>query len=615
MEDLSKMKADILHRINRAVDFTSGWHNNIQEWRDLYDNNHYKGRKRLSDTEPQYQDPTYTNTVDLANGILLANEMTWKAYGLSPSMPEQKAAEKAEKFLAAVLDVNNSRNEYSIQYEIDNHFSRDGGAVVYTVWSPSIHKYSRENATINDEMGMPVKQRVISEPPVIVRVVDPLAISILPGGPGRWQAVAESTEMFLVDVEEEYADDIEKLYGKARLKPWADLDEERRLEVKDKFVNYWEVRNERGKSVVKNAILFGGEIVRPLETMTGYDSLPYTISFWKPVRRDNSAAWQSILSPLQTTVPWVEKNANRLQHQIDVFSSLPMLSKTDDGRSIQVDPGIGQVVSLKRDEDVGFPVWPGATPDLWRMMDLFRSRVQQSGFSDIMFGGGPSSVSGYALSQMGDQNRIRLEQPIEHLTLLWSWWAKKVLHMAKTFAKSTPICVYGKLKGSNFHDYVKGSDFDGLHVTVQIRPEFPNERVRNHAMATQVKGLLDDSTIIEDYLKYPQPNDIRERKMQEAAQNHPVMQLYAIVSDLAMRAESGDKIAEMTLTYMVNSGQIPGIGPGRPQEPNNPQQPMGTQSPTGQPMNQNQGDVAAGMNQEMGNMQRAAPNMQGGIGG
>ncbi len=611
--NLRNQKAEIQSKLSRAQTFSRDWHSNIKKWRELYNGEHYKGQAKKVDTEPQYNDPTYQNTIDLTIGILLANEMVWKAYGASPSDDEMKRASKAEKFLSAVLSANDARNEYSIVYEVYNHFARDGGACLYTIWSPSIHKQMRETVEMEGEDGTFKPTTVISEPPIVVRVVDPLAMDILPGGPGRWQAMCENTERFLIDVETEYADDIMELYGKARLPSFEHLNEDQRAIQTGTFKNYWDISVTGGKTVVRCAVLFDGDIVRPLREMKGYDALPYTVNFWKPVDRNKSGAWQSSISPLEGTVPWVEKNINRLQHQIDVFSSMPWLSKTN-GRKVTTDPGMGQVVDLMPGEDFGFPQWPGSPPDLWRILEWLRGRLQQSGFSDVMFGGGPSSVSGYALSQLGDQNRIRLEQPIEHLTLFWTWWARKVLDMTKKFAKSTPICMYGTSRGSYFHEYVSGKDFDGLHVEVQIKPEFPNERVRKHAMATQVKGILPDSVIVEDYLGYPQPDDIRERKLQENAQSHPVMQMYLMFAELARRAEQNDVPAAMTVAYLMQSGQVPGLGAGgRPPEPNAPEQPMGLQSPTGQPLNQQRGDATMGINQEMSNQQNAAPNMQGGI--
>jgi hypothetical protein len=606
-EDIHRQTLEINTRISRAKAYTKGWHDNIETWRKLYNNQHYVGQTKLSETEPQYSDPTYMNTVDLATGIFLANEMTWKAFGFSPSMTEQEVSSRAEKFLAGVLSVNNERNEYDIGYEVYMHFNRDGGAVLYSVYDPGLHK-QRVTATVI-ENGEEKKISVISEPPVITRVIDPLSFHVLPGGPGRWQCACDTTRRFLSDVESEYADDLMKLYGKPTLPSFARLTETARQMQEGEFINYWELAKDKdGAVVVKNAVLFDSDIIRPLKVMKGYDSLPYTVNFFKPTSRSESGSWDSILSPLQTTIPWMEKNINRLQHQIDLYSSLPMIWKNTSGRKASFDPGMGNVVELSADDDFGFPTWPGNSPDFWKQLDYFRSRIQQSGFSDIMFGGGPSSVSGFALSQMGDQNRIRLEQPITHLEQLWSWWAKKVLHMAATFAKNTSISIYGILKGSTFHDYIKGGDLEGIHISCEIRPEFPNERVRKHAMATQAKGTLPESVLIQDYYGYQQPDDIRKMKLMELAQSHPIAIQYSLIAEMSERAKQGDAVAAMTLQSLINGGA--GNPGGRPTEPNRPEQPMGIQSSTGQPLNNGQQDQGAAQVAEMAG---TSPNLQGGV--
>ncbi|MBE0573867.1 hypothetical protein IH575_03125, partial [Candidatus Dojkabacteria bacterium] len=68
---------DILFNIESAKAFTSGWHKNISKWRQLYDDRHYDTAPKPG--EERFSDPTYTNTVDLAVGIMLSNPLIWKA--------------------------------------------------------------------------------------------------------------------------------------------------------------------------------------------------------------------------------------------------------------------------------------------------------------------------------------------------------------------------------------------------------------------------------------------------------------------------------------------------------------------------------------------------------
>jgi hypothetical protein len=227
-----------------------------------------------------------------------------------------------------------------------------------------------------------------------------------------------------------------------------------------------------------------------------------------------------------------------------------------------------------------FPRWPGNPPDVSQHIEFLRGRVQQSGFTDIAFGAGPSQISGYALSQMSDQNRIRLEQPVKHLENLWSRWAKKVLSLTKAFGEGQVVRVFGRMRGEEFMEQVVGNDMDQYRVRAYIKPEFPNERTRNHAMASQVRGILSESTIMERYLDIDQPDDERRLRIQEMAQTHPVMVQMAVTNALMEMAMEGDPAAMMTLKQL-QEGNLPGQ-PGRPSEPNAPEQMVGTAGPEGE---------------------------------
>jgi hypothetical protein len=347
--------------------------------------------------------------------------------------------------------------------------------------------------------------------------------------------------------------------------------------------------------------------------MENYTDLPYTIQFFKPTGKEPDQ-WHSILKPLESSVALLERSFNRRAKQIDVFTGLPLVTKTQPGRVVRIDPGLYNHLQLTPDESVEFPVWQGNPPDMNFHMEFLRARIQQSGYSDVMFGSGVSQVAGYALSQLGDQNRIRLEQPIAHLELLLTHWAKKSLKLLNVFAAGMHIAVYGQHRGKDYFEYVEVDDLMRYSVRAEIRPSFPNEETRKTAMATQVKGTLSEYTIMERYLGIEQPDDEEERKMIEAVSRHPISIQYSIMTELKRRVEDeGDKVAEMVL-QQLQAGQVPGAAPGQPAP--NPEQLTGTQSANGQPVPQATGGLPPGQSEEevMTSMANAAPGMDGQVG-
>jgi hypothetical protein len=593
-DDLMYVRATI----QRARSFTKPFHDNIEQWRKLYDFQHYKTKPKANETH--FEDPTYTNTTDLAVGILQGNEMIWQAQGWTPSAREAKGADRVEKFLAGVVAANSDANEYNIPYELYLHFVRDGAGALYTVWDSYAEPDSSEDFPDRDEGSR--KRGVYEGCPIVTKVIDPLSLSLLPGGPNRWRAQVRSEQRYLVDIEQEYG---------VKITAYADRSPEQKAEIKDRFDDYWDVAYVRtgGKKrkVIRHAMLYAGEYVLPLEVVEKYDTLPYRISFYKPISRENSDGWHNIMRPMESSVQLLERNLNRVQRQVDMFSAQSLVSRTRDGRTITMDPGMGKIVPLGPDEDLFYPQWQGNPPDVARVMEFLRSRIQQSGFSDVMYGSGASSVSGYALSQLGDQNRIRLEQPVAHIEQLWTLWARDVLHLVDSFLDEDAIRLYGTMRQVSFVEDFTKDDVHGYHVECKITPEFPNERVRKHAMATQAKGVLSEHTIMQRYLDIQQPDDERQRKLVEIGQNHPVMQMYAAILALQELAESGDSAAALALEHV----QAQMGTPGRPKEENNPEQLLGAQTPTGGMMPDSMGAVPQ---DEMGGMANAAPDLMGGIG-
>src|SRR3989304_7497273 len=85
---LQETLAAIQDRYLRAKTTTEPWHRQIRRWRDFYDQTHYKVRAKVNET--QYPDPTPTNVVDVAVGVLGSHPLEFKAVGWSPSSEEQK---------------------------------------------------------------------------------------------------------------------------------------------------------------------------------------------------------------------------------------------------------------------------------------------------------------------------------------------------------------------------------------------------------------------------------------------------------------------------------------------------------------------------------------------
>jgi hypothetical protein len=555
---------EVLYRVKKAQEYVKPYRSNVTRWRQLYDMQHYpKSKPRQNET--QYIDPVYTNTVDLAVGIMLANEVTWTSYAFAPSHKEQTDTGNIEKLIEGIININNEREERSIFYELFMNFVRDGSGILYSIFDPDIARDSLIlTDVVDEEAGGTAKKWLYTDNPIRMKSIDPDDFIGLPGGPKRWLMMGHREIMTVLDVE---------LIYDIKLPRYTDRSDEEKSNIKGEMINVWDFvkvpeTSEAGdvvgrKLAVRNTCFFDKQPILGPRIMEGYKDLPYTIQFFRPAG-DKPMKWNSMLNPMESSVQLLEKGVNRRAHQIDVFTGMPLIAKTQPGRAVQVDPGLFGTVQIGTDENIEFPKWPGDAPDVQLHLTFLGNRVQQAGFSDMMFGGTVGRIAGYALSQMYDQDRIRLNQPIKHLELLLTLWAKKVLNLLEYFGEGATIAIYGRYRGQRYQDNIEVDDIPGYNLEAHISPNFPADQSRKVAMATQVKGIVSNYHIMHEYLDIEQPEDEEERKLIEAATFHPIAMQYALLAEMNTRAQQGDPIAKMTLDALLQNG-LPGM-PGAPNQ-------------------------------------------------
>lgn len=608
--------AIILQRLLDAQTFCKDWHATIAKNRSLYSLQHYE--EEAKEGEYRFADPTYTNVVDLAVSIMSSYDPEFRARGWSPSLQESERSSHIEKFLIGTIRSNDLRNESSVYADGALNFCRDGSAAVYTAWDPGLAEALKISVTLPDEeseTGVRPMQG-FKEPPLLVRNIDPMEMHLLPGGRNRWLHVFRVVEMTVLDVEQQYS---------VLIKKYAHLDDLTKSKTKGRFIDYWreaeydevmmldgqpkwndvlgavEVNRQR---CILNAVLFDGEFILPYRKMQGYEAFPYSVAFFKPVDYNKPQTWgDSVVTPLRSSLEALERSINRRTHQIDVFSTLPLVTMLEEGRpAIALDPGLNlNVIQLHPGEDVRIAGWTGNPPDVQQQIDFFRSRVQQSGFADLMFGVGSGQGAGYALAQLGDQSRLRLEQPHRRLEALWEQWAIKTLTLARNFGAGKVMRVYGRMRGRDFMDQIVDLDVADYLVTVRIKSRYPADDIRRGSLSQQARGILADQTIMERYWDVEQPDEERKKRLIDEALQHPVMKMYGMLSVLMDAANPDpenpgrkDEAAAM-LVQMIQQGGIPGVGgPGRPAGPP-PTGPLtGLQSQSGEPVPQAAGAPAPG---------------------
>ena len=606
---------NVQDRLRSAKGVVKPWHGRIKKWRAYYNMSHYTKRAKVNET--QYPDPTPTNVVDVAVGVLGSHPLEFKAVGWTPSPKEQAETDKVEKFLNGTVSLADDREDVGHQFLVNLHMVRDGAAVIKNIWDPYLANRFAFMAQIPNPDATPeqpptIEMRGFYEVPIKTEVIDPLEMFIVPGGRQRWLYVFHVTQMTVHDVESLYDFNV---------KNYAGLAISEKMKIKHELVDYWRVAHYPDGDVIINAVMYNNEWVPGFEpqVMEGYEEVPFSIGFFKPVDRKDPANWgHGVISPLEPSINLIERNINRRQRQIDVFTALPMMVKSLPGRSITVDAGFGKALQMSIDEEISFPQWQGNPPDSNLQIDYLRSRLQQSGFSDILYGM-EGQGAGYAISQMTDQNRIRLIEPIKQIERLWGRWAKKTLKLVRNFGSNSMMRVYGTFKGIPFADQIVGGDIADYMVSAKIKAEFPNQQVTNAALSTQSADVLSKRTRQERYWDIDQPSDEWKQSMMEMAEQHPAMVNYGILGVLQQKAAEGDEAAAMAVQLMMQPTQQEGPpqeGGGDEEAGSQTANQLGTASATGERTPQEEGRSNPGQStlESVERLGTASPGLDGSIG-
>jgi len=532
----------------------------------LYFLEHWDTPRRPSEQRITLSTPQ--NIIDIASGILAAQNIKISVYNLEDEA-QRNLAEQIEKFFMGVLYINSERQETDILYDAFWYMLVKGWVCFRAYWEPLLERRDPE-----DELP-----EAWPECPLVLQVIDPANVYPMPSGAPlrKWQWIIYHQRRTILDIEDEFGPLEEYDHVSLKQKAKTELD----------FIDYWEFRGNE----VWNTIIAGKELLRPPTHMPGYTDLPYTINFCKPTGSPKGE-WTglSFLAALENPLREMEKLLSMQARALKVYAALPIMHKGS--TPIEVDADIGEVVELGPEDEVGFPTWPGSPPDMAIQLTIFHDEMQEAGFPKAVYGQGPGSVSGYALSQLSEGGRIRLGIPRKQMELCLSVLFRKMCDLCANFSPDTLIPVYGEVKGKPYAIQMLGRDLEGQRIDVSISRVLPLDEARLATIGAQAKQLqvLSDRTIMERYYGVEQPEEELRQKMREMALRHPLMMIPAFID--ALQAEGSEwlplaqevfqQIIQRQVATMAGGGlpmSMPKAGKGAPPPPKIPSPQGGAPAP------------------------------------
>jgi hypothetical protein len=555
-----------------------------------------------------------TNIVDLGVGILSSNPMKIRAYRVvDETQDSQKEAQNVIKFLRGLLYINDERQGSDIEVQAIFNALLDGQVVVYQTWNSDA-----EPTQTPGEMGTP--GLTFSELPLDLTILDIKNVFPVTGGRRGNKQVIYSCRRLISDIEDEWGVDL-------------GYSNENRERTEVDYIDYWgfEFANDSepdtsqspqdepkvkklGQEVVVNAVIADNKWIRQPEIMEGYDDLPFTFGCGRLTTSvEPEETGLSLLYPTANAI--LDYEVQLIQHRrlVMLYAALPPFIRTNPGREKPIfDAILGNVTHLETGEEFGFPTWPGTPPDVRMELTNAENSIQEGSFPSVAYGEGANATSGYAISQLTDSGRIRLNQFQKNLERFWSMVFRKALSLTAQFASNVNLQVYGRLHDKPFALPIRGSQMQGFRVDVKIAAKFPQDESRKVAAAMQLKQsrLLPTRTLQENYLDVDDPEQEEERQLEEDAMQDQTLRQTAI------REAMGE--FDPSLVQSVTQGAPPSPqqnSPGMPPQgqpsmaPQTQQQNAGAQMQAGMPMTVPQGPPgmpmppASGMPMEMMGMQ------------
>jgi hypothetical protein len=132
--------------------------------------------------------------------------------------------------------------------------------------------------------------------------------------------------------------------------------------------------------------------------------------------------------------------------------------------------------------------------------------------------------------------------------------------------------VFGKHENQRKVFALTGSQMQGWFIDVQVSAQFPEDKDKKMAWGLQLSAMgdsapLDNRTIVEDFLGYSNATLIRERKLVDIAEQHPMVQLLLLIQDLQKRGLEHlipILLGQQPSLQPPGEGSVPNMAPNQP---------------------------------------------------
>lgn len=548
-------------------------HSRMQKRRNRYYLDHYEGEPE--EGEERVHIASEMRLVDKAYGLLTSEKPEVKAYPEDETAPGLIESDELEGFLEGVTYEQRRRQGVDPWNLATMDILIDAMACMFTYWDIALDsRMNWESMETGDEEAEFMEryyfgtaeeetQPSLGELPIIIKRRDPMKVLPEEGGnQGRWKWVIYEDKISAIDIETEWAEALEG-------EPLDDFKGKGFVEKSKPTVTVldcwsWEADAMTGRPILYNTVIAGNQLIKAPTPMENYKQMPFEIFF---CRTTGQPEWERkglpITAQIEKTTGELEAAWNARMRSAKLHSQLP-LTYEGTGPTPTVATGFGKVITLPPDSKFGFMEYRGMPPDYDKMTAMLHAEVEAGGLGSPVMGGMGGKESGYALALRGEAGTLNLVAPQQSLSLAMSNVFQQVCGLAASFAPDHEMRVMGRFENQRKVFALTGEQCQGFFIDVGVSAQFPEDKDRRMAWAVQFASqppeqrLLDDRTIIEDFMGYKNYQRIKERKLQDIAEAHPSVMASEIAE--ALRKRGMDHWIAMVFPEVAQPGVEPTEG-------------------------------------------------------
>ncbi len=320
-----------------------------------------------------------------------------------------------------------------------------------------------------------------------------------------------------------------------------------------------------------------------------YKRPPYVYAYGlSPSTTERKHSGLSILYPLRHILPYFDRLLSQMAtavriwcwptpviHTKNIAALINSIAGADTvkesgiPRTIEITPG--EPVTLYEDEEIGFLVWKGNSPELSKMLAIVQEMIQKAGLADVMYGQSASGDSGYLVNQLIAAARMKLKPITVHggramermIQVLWDIVEYQI---------KEPLHVYNMAKNAHSWLVLKPKDLNGYRqVRVTINPMLPTDLYATSSRAINEVGAglrgIGGSEGAMEMIGINQPDQMENQILWEKMKQMPVVQNLlaeevARLFGIELRAKSD---AAQSMTEEEIRAAMPGWPPGMQQ--------------------------------------------------